>query len=220
MFERAPRVVLANQPTRGLDVGATAEVHRRLLEARERGVAIVLISEDLDELLALSDRVAVIARGRLSQPLAVESVTREQLGLMMAGHGGGRMIRFEPRARAPLALRLGTQVGAVAAALALAAIPLAVAGAPLLTRLRPDGAGRGGSIFALTETLTRATPLIFTGLAAAVAFRAQALQYRRRGPALCRRARGGRGRHRRDRGAALRAGSAGAARRQRLPARC
>jgi simple sugar transport system ATP-binding protein len=86
VFERAPRVVLAHQPTRGLDVGATAEVHRRLLDARARGIAIVLISEDLDELLALSDRVAVIAGGRLSQPLAVESVTRERLGLMMAGH--------------------------------------------------------------------------------------------------------------------------------------
>jgi simple sugar transport system ATP-binding protein len=86
VFERAARVVLANQPTRGLDVGATAEVHRRLLEARERGVAIVLISEDLDELLALSDRIAVIARGRLSAATAVESVTKERLGLMMAGH--------------------------------------------------------------------------------------------------------------------------------------
>ena len=86
VFERAARVVLANQPTRGLDVGATAEVHRRLLEARERGVAIVLISEDLDELLALSDRIAVIARGRLSPARAVESVTKERLGLMMAGH--------------------------------------------------------------------------------------------------------------------------------------
>jgi simple sugar transport system ATP-binding protein len=86
VLERAPRVVLANQPTRGLDVGATAEVHRRLLEARERGVAIVLISEDLDELLALSDRIAVIAHGRLSPALAVGSVSRERLGLMMAGH--------------------------------------------------------------------------------------------------------------------------------------
>jgi general nucleoside transport system ATP-binding protein len=86
VFDRDPRVVLANQPTRGLDVGATAQVHRRLLEARERGVAILLISEDLDELLALSDRVAVIARGRLTLPHAVETVTREQLGLMMAGH--------------------------------------------------------------------------------------------------------------------------------------
>jgi simple sugar transport system ATP-binding protein len=86
VLERGPRIVLANQPTRGLDVGATAEVHRRLLDARARGVAIVLISEDLDELLALSDRIAVIAHGRLSPARAVESVSRERLGLMMAGH--------------------------------------------------------------------------------------------------------------------------------------
>ena len=86
VFDHAPRVVLANQPTRGLDVGATAEVHRRLLEARERGGGIVLISEDLDELLALSDRVAVMARGSLSAPEVVETVTLERLGLMMAGH--------------------------------------------------------------------------------------------------------------------------------------
>jgi general nucleoside transport system permease protein len=83
------------------------------------------------------------------------------------------MIRFEPRTRAPLALRLGTQVGAVAAALALAAIPLAIAGAPLLRAFGLMAQGAAGSIFAITETLTRATPLIFTGLAAAVAFRAK-----------------------------------------------
>ena len=63
------------------------EVHRRLLEARARGAGIVLISEDLDELLALSDRVAVLHRGRLSQAMATEAVTIRQLGLMMAGHG-------------------------------------------------------------------------------------------------------------------------------------
>jgi simple sugar transport system permease protein len=83
------------------------------------------------------------------------------------------MIRFEPRARTPLALRLGTQLGAVAAALALAAIPLALAGAPLLSAFGLMAQGAAGSVFALTETLTRATPLIFTGLAAAVAFRAR-----------------------------------------------
>jgi ABC-type uncharacterized transport system permease subunit len=83
------------------------------------------------------------------------------------------MIRFEPRARAPLALRLGTQVGAIAAALALAAIPLALAGAPLWRAFGLMAQGAAGSAFALTETLTRATPLIFTGLAAAVAFRAR-----------------------------------------------
>jgi ABC-type uncharacterized transport system permease subunit len=83
------------------------------------------------------------------------------------------MIRFEPRSRAPLALRLGTQLGAVAAALALAAIPLALADAPLWRAFGLMAQGAAGSAFALTETLTRATPLIFTGLAAAVAFRAK-----------------------------------------------
>ena len=61
VLDRKPRVILANQPTRGLDVGAAAEVHRRLLEARARGAGVILISEDLDEFLALSDRIAVIA---------------------------------------------------------------------------------------------------------------------------------------------------------------
>ncbi len=60
-------------------------MRRGLLAARERGVAVVLISEDLDELLALSDRVAVMVAGRLSAPMAVETVTLERLGLMMAG---------------------------------------------------------------------------------------------------------------------------------------
>jgi len=85
VLDRAPKLVLANQPSRGLDVGATEEVHRRLLEARARGAGILLISEDLDELLALSDRVAVMARGQLSEPEPTERVTIERLGLMMAG---------------------------------------------------------------------------------------------------------------------------------------
>ena len=61
-----PRIVLANQPTRGLDVGAVAYVHARLLEARARGAAVLLISEDLDEVQALSDVIHVISAGRLS----------------------------------------------------------------------------------------------------------------------------------------------------------
>jgi simple sugar transport system ATP-binding protein len=85
---REPRLVLANQPTRGLDVGATADVHRRLLQARMRDAAVLLISEDLDELLALSDRIAVMTRGHLTAPEPVESLTLERLGLLMAGQGG------------------------------------------------------------------------------------------------------------------------------------
>jgi ABC-type uncharacterized transport system ATPase subunit len=86
VLDRKPRLVLANQPTRGLDVGAQAEVHRRLLVAREGGAGIILISEDLDELLALSDRVAVMAGGRLSEARPTETLDRGTLGMMMAGH--------------------------------------------------------------------------------------------------------------------------------------
>jgi len=81
-----PRLILANQPTRGLDVGAVAEIHRRLLAARMRGAAVVLVSEDLDELFELSDRIAVMFRSRLSPALPSESLTLKSLGLMMAGH--------------------------------------------------------------------------------------------------------------------------------------
>lgn len=82
----APKLVIANQPTRGLDVGAFAYVHERLLMARAAGAGLLLISEDLDEIMALADRVAVIHRGRLSAPLPREQVSIRQLGLMMAGH--------------------------------------------------------------------------------------------------------------------------------------
>lgn len=82
-----PKLVLANQPTRGLDVGAVAYVHEQLLSARARGAGLVLLSEDLDELLALSDFVCVMYQGHLSDPLARASVTIQTLGLMMAGRG-------------------------------------------------------------------------------------------------------------------------------------
>ena len=82
-----PCLVLANQPTRGLDVGAVSYVHEQLLAARQRGAAILLISEDLDELLSLSDRVAVMFRGQLSNAFPRESTSIKDLGLLMAGHG-------------------------------------------------------------------------------------------------------------------------------------
>jgi len=87
VLDRDPRLVLANQPTRGLDVGAQSEVHRRLLEARGRGAGVMLISEDLDELLVLCDRIAVIHDGHLSEGKPTETLDRATLGLMMAGQG-------------------------------------------------------------------------------------------------------------------------------------
>jgi simple sugar transport system ATP-binding protein len=84
-----PAIIVANQPTRGLDVGAVAYVHARLVEARDRGTAILLISEDLDEVIALSDRIIVMSRGRLSPPSARGERSVRQLGELMAGHGFG-----------------------------------------------------------------------------------------------------------------------------------
>jgi simple sugar transport system ATP-binding protein len=84
---QGPRIILANQPSRGLDIGAVSYVHRQLLAARKSGAGILLISEDLDELLALADRVVVMYRGRVSAPLARGQVNIRDLGLMMAGHG-------------------------------------------------------------------------------------------------------------------------------------
>ena len=85
ILSQDPRVVLAFQPTRGLDVGATEFVHKLLLELRERGVAILLISEDLEETLALSDRIAVMFRGEILGTITAEAADAEKLGLMMAG---------------------------------------------------------------------------------------------------------------------------------------
>ncbi len=87
VMAEGPKLVLANQPTRGLDVGAVSYVHARLLEARSKGAAILLLSEDLDELLSLSDRIAVIYRGRLSPLRERRETTIADLGLLMAGHG-------------------------------------------------------------------------------------------------------------------------------------
>jgi len=82
---RSPRVLIAAQPTRGVDIGATEYIHQRLLDQRARGTAILLISEDLDEILALADRIAVIYEGRIVGVVERAAADVEQLGLMMAG---------------------------------------------------------------------------------------------------------------------------------------
>lgn len=80
-----PRILIAAQPARGLDEGAVAAVHERILEARRAGTAVLLISEDLDEVMALADRIQAIVGGRLSPAIAAEEASARRLGLMMAG---------------------------------------------------------------------------------------------------------------------------------------
>lgn len=82
---RKPQVLIAAQPTRGVDIGATEYIHRRLLDERAKGTAILLISEDLDEILALSDRVIVMYEGQIIGEMPRENVELRQLGALMAG---------------------------------------------------------------------------------------------------------------------------------------
>lgn len=82
-----PHILLAAQPARGLDEGAVAAVHERILEARRQGTAVLLISEDLDEVIALADRIQAIVDGRISPPIGAEEASARKLGLMMAGEG-------------------------------------------------------------------------------------------------------------------------------------
>ncbi len=84
-IDAQPKVLIVAQPTWGVDVGAAAQIRGELLALRDAGCAVLVISEELDELFELSDRLVVIARGRLSPPIATRDATVEQIGQWMAG---------------------------------------------------------------------------------------------------------------------------------------
>ena len=84
---RKPKIIIACQPTRGLDEGAIASIQKLLLEAQQNGSAIILISEDLDELLSLSDDITVMYKGMLSDPIETTTTNKLTIGLQMAGDG-------------------------------------------------------------------------------------------------------------------------------------
>ncbi|MDP2976089.1 MAG: heme ABC transporter ATP-binding protein, partial [Anaerolineales bacterium] len=84
-LSRAVKLLIANQPTRGLDVGSIEYIHKEIVLMRDRGVAVLLVSAELDEIMALSDRIAVMYRGQIVTTVDAKKVTREQLGLWMAG---------------------------------------------------------------------------------------------------------------------------------------
>jgi simple sugar transport system ATP-binding protein len=82
---QSPGALVVNQPTWGVDAGAAAAIYRALAELAENGAAVVIISQDLDEIFLICDRVAVIAGGRLSPAIPVQEATIEQIGLVMGG---------------------------------------------------------------------------------------------------------------------------------------
>ncbi|HUF39713.1 MAG TPA: ABC transporter ATP-binding protein [Anaerolineales bacterium] len=80
-----PKFIVANQPTRGLDVGSIEFVHQTLIEARDNGAAVLLVSVELEEIMSLSDRIAVIFRGQIAGEVDPDTVTVEEIGLLMGG---------------------------------------------------------------------------------------------------------------------------------------
>jgi simple sugar transport system ATP-binding protein len=84
-FSRDVRLVIASQPTRGLDVGSIEYIHERIVRERDSGAAILIVSTELDEILALSDRILVMYRGKVVAETAPSVTTPAQLGLYMAG---------------------------------------------------------------------------------------------------------------------------------------
>jgi simple sugar transport system ATP-binding protein len=84
-FSRPIKLLIASQPTRGLDVGSIEYIHGRIIEKRNAGCAVLVVSPELDEILALSDRIAVMYRGKVMAIVPAAQATKEYLGLLMAG---------------------------------------------------------------------------------------------------------------------------------------
>ncbi|MCX5514823.1 ABC transporter ATP-binding protein [Kaistia algarum] len=89
-IDRQPGVLLVSQPTWGVDAGAAAVIRQALIDLARSGSAVIVVSQDLDEIFEIADRIAVISRGHLSDPVPARTMTREQIGLMMAGLGEGK----------------------------------------------------------------------------------------------------------------------------------
>jgi len=94
-----PDLIVANQPTRGLDVGSIEFVHQTLLQARSKGAAVLLVSVELDEVMSLSDRIGVLFRGQIGGEMPAAQATEEELGILMAGGSLHAQAAPPPRAR-------------------------------------------------------------------------------------------------------------------------
>jgi len=96
-FSRPIHLLIASQPTRGLDVGSIEYIHNRIIEKRDDGVAVLLVSSELDEILALSDRIAVVYRGQIMEIVEAGKTNKEYLGLLMAGITPSEALKAAPK---------------------------------------------------------------------------------------------------------------------------
>jgi simple sugar transport system ATP-binding protein len=95
-IDAQPKVLVVAQPTWGVDVGASAQIRAELLRLRDAGCAVLVVSEELDELFEITDRLYVIARGRLSPPIATAAATPERIGQWMSGLWAGEGAAHAP----------------------------------------------------------------------------------------------------------------------------
>ncbi len=89
-IDRDPDLLIVSQPTRGLDVGAIEYIHKRLIEERDNGKAVLVVSFELDEILNVSDRIAVIHDGKIQGIVSPETTNKQELGVLMAGGNLGK----------------------------------------------------------------------------------------------------------------------------------
>ena len=169
-FEDDPLVLVVAQPTRGLDVGAFETVHSYLRDAAARGVAILLMSEDLDEILALADRILVVYEGEIVGELRREPRRSRKSGCSWRE---AQPMKLERRLEQPWWLSVAVPLGSLVVAFGMMAVILAATGHDPVETYREilDAAFTGNGAF--SATFISATPILFTGLAAAAAFRMQ-----------------------------------------------
>ena len=98
-LDRKPRVLVINQPTWGVDAGAAALIRQALVDQAREGAAVLVISQDLDEIFEIADRITVISRGTLSETYPADSIDRERIGMLMSGaHEPGALPEQDARA--------------------------------------------------------------------------------------------------------------------------
>lgn len=103
-FSRPIKLLIASQPTRGLDVGSIEYIHSRIIQKRDEGTAVLVVSSELDEIMALSDRIAVMYKGKILDIVPARGVTKEYLGLLMAGIKPAEGISVAEQAGAEVAI--------------------------------------------------------------------------------------------------------------------
>ena len=170
-MERDPEVLLVGQPTRGVDIGAIEFIHQQIVALRDRGKAILLVSVELDEIQALSDRIVVMFDGRISGERVAGETDERELGLLMAGidpASAGGMTTTLPRwADLVLIPALNLLLAFLVAGLVVVFIgedPIEAVSILLVGSL--------GSSYGIGFTLYYATTFVFTGLSVAIAFHA------------------------------------------------